>query len=880
MSRRILSIEESRLRVLPGSQRRGNCRLRMIALAALFLSLLTATPPDLRAQRHDRLQEWQRNKKYFDGLRSRGLYSLAETVCHRKLSGQTLDLVTSTRYAVELSRTLAEHSRAATTLADQTELLHQARQAVEQILESHPNHSQRILLESQLAFVTAFEVESLRWRVDLSPYDRPLADLARKTADLLIPKLQRLDQQAGELARSRKQDVLGEKLLPHQVRGLQRAIQLRLGSALLDKARLFPEASSDRADALVKAGEVLRSLAAVSSNDLTMWQSQLAYTTTLRLRKSSAAAWSMINAIHEDNPPAEIQDAMTFEHVELLLDENRYTDAADFLRRYQTETRRLTGPLSFLKARVFLHLSQIATEKNHPDLAAELRKEVHRAIQAATTTGNSYWAARAQNLLADEQSRNTYGAEAGALVREGQSLFAAGKTEAAAQRYGQALTTAQSRKANKAAAEIGYTYGSLLLQQKKFSDAATVFRLVITLHSQGPRAADADLLVAWCLGMEFRDDPTSERREAYMAALELHRTTYTESATAAEAGWMLAQLQEQRLQTTQALKLYVTVPDGHARYPESMIGVARCSETILNRLRRLNKSRAEWEPAIVGLLSPYIRSSTDSKSILTQLNAEFLVRTSRILLTLEQPDFESADGLLQHVLDAVSASADNPKQAEQLTQDVVETATGLRVVSLTGLGETDAATSLVKSTILLDRDRLAGILERLSAVAKLLPQDQKKRVGEIQLAAVELAGLKVQILSDQELDKFGPVIASALEQTEQNSQAVQILRRLLARRPKDTIMRRRVAEMLLETGKPADITAAQLEFRKLEASLKTGSDDWMDARIHVIETAIALKNFGEARKLLKVTRLLYPNLDSDDLKRRLNDASQALASRK
>jgi hypothetical protein len=110
MSRRILSIEESRLRVLPGSQRRGNCRLRMIALAALFLSLLTATPPDLRAQRHDRLQEWQRNKKYFDGLRSRGLYSLAETVCHRKLSGQTLDLVTSTRYAVELSRTLAEHS--------------------------------------------------------------------------------------------------------------------------------------------------------------------------------------------------------------------------------------------------------------------------------------------------------------------------------------------------------------------------------------------------------------------------------------------------------------------------------------------------------------------------------------------------------------------------------------------------------------------------------------------------------------------------------------------------------------------------------------------------------------------------------------------------
>lgn len=880
MSRRILSIKLSHLRLLPESQSGGRCGLRTIAIAAVLFSLLAATPRDLRAQPHDFLNEWQRTQKYFDGLRSRGLYSLAETLCHRKLSDQNLDLVISTRYAVELSRTLTEHSRAATTLADQTELLQQARQAVETMLETRRNHPQQILLESQLAFVSAFEVESLRWRVDLSPYDRPLADRALQTADSLIPELERLDQQAGELARIRKLDVLGEKLLPYQLRALQRAIQLRLGSTLLEKARLFPDSSPDQADALVKASEVLRSLAAISSNDLTMWQSQLTYTTTLRLRGTPAMAWSMINAMRADNPPAEIQDALAVEHVELLLDEKRYTDAADFLRQYQTETRRLTGPLSFLKARVFLQLSQLATENNRPDLASELLKEVHQAIRVATTTGNSYWASRAQNLLADEQSRNTYGAEVGALVREGQSLFAAGKTSAATQRYGQAFTTAQSRNANEDAAEIGYTYGSLLLQQKQFSEAATVFRLVTTLHAQGPRTADADLLAAWCLGMEFRDNPTSDQREAYMAALSHHRTTYTESATAAEAGWMLAQLQEQRLQTTEALKLYAAVPEGHARYPDSMIGVARCSETILNRLRRLNKSRTEWEPAIVGLLSPYIHSAMDSESRLTSIHAEFLVRTSRILLTLEQPDFESADGLLQHVLASASASADNPEQSPQLPPDMIETATGLRVVSLTGLGETDAAASLLRSTILLDRARLRGILDGLSSVSKLLPQDQKKHVGQIQLTAVELAGLNVLTLSEQELDKFGPVIASAFEETGQTGRAVQILNRLLARQPKDTTMRRRVAEMLLRTGKPADITAAQLQFRKLEASFKTGTDVWMDARIHVIEIALALKNFDEARKLLKVTRLLYPKLDNDDLNRRLNEVSAALASRK
>ena len=54
----------------------------------------------------------------------------------------------------------------------------------------------------------------------------------------------------------------------------------------------------------------------------------------------------------------------------------------------------------------------------------------------------------------------------------------------------------------------------------------------------------------------------------------------------------------------------------------------------------------------------------------------------------------------------------------------------------------------------------------------------------------------------------------------------------------------------------------------------------MDARIHVIELAIRLKKFDEARKLLKVTQLLYPDPGADNLTRRLNEASTTLASTK
>ena len=844
-------------------------------LMTMLLAIVGRTLPAF-SQDNPRREASQWTEQYFDGLRSRGLYSLAETVCHRKLADPKLDFLARCRYAVELSQTLAQHSRTAATLDEQTELLQQARQAISQILESRRNHPQQILLESQLAFVSAYELESLRWRLDLTPYDGKVKAEAHRLADSIIPLLQQLDAQAGEQARNSKIDVLGERLLPYQLRALQRATQLRLGLVFLEKARLLSDSPTDRADALVKSSEILRRLAAISSKDYVMWQSQLAYATTLRLRGTPAAAWSMIDAMREDNPPANVQHSLATEQVELLIVEDRFIDAADYLREYRTKHPQLTGTLNFLMAQVFLRLSQIAEEKNRSVLAAELQQEVQQAIQVATSTGNGYWAARAQNLLADQKIRSTYGKEVGALVREGQALYAKGDLSDSAKRYSQAFAKAQQKKANEIAAEIGYTYGSILLKLKKYAEAANVFSQVTALNKTGARAADADLLVAWCLGMQFRDAPNTERREAYMAALDNHRNAFAESPTAGESTWMLAQLQEQRLQTTKALKLYVSVPSNHTRYLDAMVGIARCSETILNRLRKLKKPRSEWEQAIIGLLRPYVQTAMNPNAGLSSSEADFLIRTARIMISMEQPDFETADGLLQHIL--ASVTSDDSSSQAPLPQSTIEAATGLRIVSLTCLGDTAAATELLKSTVLLNQDRLSGILSGLSAVAEFLPDNQRRNVGTIQLQATQHAGLNPADLSEEQIDTFGPIVASAYEMIGQPSLAIETLKRMLSKQPKDVAMRRRLAELLLTTQKTTDITAAQLQFRKLESSLKAGSLDWMDARIHVIESSILLKNFDEATKLLKVTQLLYPNPGTDELKRRLKEASTTLAS--
>jgi hypothetical protein len=255
---------------------RRTCRQLSIYFVAMFAACGSNFVAIGVAQDASRLSEWQRLQQYFDGLRDRGLYSVAEAACLSKLGDRKLGLVAQTRYAVELSKTYSEHARRATTLDEQTEQLDQARSAITEIIKARRNHPQLLLLQAQLAFVTTHEIELLRWRHELSPWNRAAADRAIELVSQVVPELTKLDNEAGDLSHQRTKDVLGEKLEPHQLRLLQRTIRLHLGSVLLHQALFYPERSPDRADALVKADGVLRPLSAIAANDRIMWRSQLA----------------------------------------------------------------------------------------------------------------------------------------------------------------------------------------------------------------------------------------------------------------------------------------------------------------------------------------------------------------------------------------------------------------------------------------------------------------------------------------------------------------------------------------------------------------------------------------------------------------------------
>jgi hypothetical protein len=76
----------------------------------------------------------------------------------------------------------------------------------------------------------------------------------------------------------------------------------------------------------------------------------------------------------------------------------------------------------------------------------------------------------------------------------------------------------------------------------------------------------------------------------------------------------------------------------------------------------------------------------------------------------------------------------------------------------------------------------------------------------------------------------------------------------------DGLLLSRTSALVQKLDTNAAQTVARQGWKKLENVSKAGSIKWLNARLHVVECTFALGETEECQKLLKVTKLLYPDL--------------------
>ena len=837
---------------------------RVRVLAACLVALVAATSVPTSLATDDSLEH------YFEQLRSLGLFSIAESYSVSRLSQSNLPASRRIELTIELSRTLSKHSEFVSE-HQQQELWKRAQAAVDDERSRAPTSSFAILLSCQSAIVPANEAEWLRFECELRPFDEALAARTRQQCNKSIELLSAAEHLLTPKERAVRKTP-GDGPSSYELNAWMYRVRLALSQTLRNRAELAANGSRERSVDLIDAESTARKLKD-AADEFIQIRAKLLMVSCARLKGELNRAEELL----EKGFPADgdkLVEEITAERVRVLLDQTQLRDALELTRKLRTSRQRLTGELWFLRTRTLLASRDLAVSRRDTALADDLRKEAQLTLQRCDDQVGGFWSRRCHQLWEATRTAEKYGPELDGLMQQARSDFLAARIEPALKGYARAEVAARAKGQTELACELGYTRASILLNDKQYETAGAEFLRLATEYPQNARAAASHLNGTFCLGRLYDEQKTQTLRERYTAALDQHLNLFSGNPTADDARYLKAQLEEQRLQAKAALPLYLNVAATHPRASEAHAGAARCYETLLLRLRDQKLPSREFEQSAVKSLLPFLPAD-DQDQLWSAPDCEVALHLAAILLLSEPPRFDRAEPLLQRIVQAAIPIKDDDEQSIRWRR-LRQRAETLRVVALAGNGKPIEAERLMTSLASAAPRDLLSIVERLAPFVSSENRQRQVQYVNLQLLAIETLSKHREALSHDELNQLDQSLARAYLASGQITKAVEIYQRQATAAPKDANRQREIAVLLAEHPQRECVVVARQCWRQVESLTKQGSPEWLTARLGVITTGIQLDQAAESRKLLGVTKLLYPELGGAELKSRFLAAEQKL----
>lgn len=817
--------------------------------------------------------------RFFDQLRSRQLFSLAERYCLEKLSRDDLPPGQRIDFAYELSRTFVQHALVAEA-DQQADLWDRSLQVLNQARNVVGKHERKLLLDLQSGFVECARGHALRWQSALTPENGPLR---RQALQAFAGGIEKLVQQDGELkVRLRKpppKDVPAQdKFSPAEIRGLLLTTEFELGKAYYETANLQPDNDTDRLGTIEEAERWLgAALNADRAGELGQ-ASQVLMAGCARLRIDANRALRLLDDLQASEPPAAITDLILAERARVFLMQQKPVEAADLLTENLKTRSHPPGELVSLRIEVLIQLWLAAEEKQATDLGNELQASIDQQLGKVHTTNPGYWATYCESLVTQARESQSLGTVLAEQVRRARGLYHAKQIPAAIAAYATAIESARKEGRDDLAFDLTYTRGSIEIESRQFSAAVQTFQDLVTAAPQHARAADAHFLAAYALGQIYAASATRQNREAYTRQLEAQRRLYPNHATSGEAVWMLGQLEEKRLQNSAAIKLYQQIPSDHARASSAAAAMARCYDRLLQRLRELKQPTETWETEAVDRLTALLPADRP-ETLLSEDQAILALHLSNIVLQSHNPDFARTDRWLEWVTrSAPSLPSGGPPQpappAEQPSSqwpELTRAAARLRVVSLAGQGRIPEAEKTLTTLAASSPSELLAIIDGLSKLVAQAQAEPQHNLGELQLrAALNLKSQRDQ-LNPEDQQRLDRCVAEAYVAAGRYEQAIEPFREQLKARPQDVTLLTGLAQLLMKFGQRARTEEAQAIWKQIEGRNKSGSTGWFEARYQVARCELELGNPDKALKLIGVTRVLFPQLGGAETQQKFQD---------
>ncbi len=860
--------------------------------------------------------------RFYEELRQRSLFSLVESDCLRRLETKSLNDRERSDLVLELSRSFAAHAWQ-TVGAEQDELWRRSRAVVSEWLSKTELPPRRELLDAQLALIDMSESEWHLAQSQLRPDDREFTRRGSETVGLAIERLTRLEKSLGLQVRLGAADSAagsrvdpkpaGAALTPFERRTLWQQVRWRLGLARTVHAKFSEPGSADRAESLVSANEWLLPLAGGPNDDRLTGDAQLALAEVARLRSDFEHAAKVLATFEKTlsvETPEGQRERFVIERSQLLLAMTQPTEAAAFLLGQRRESQRdkpaalrnqvpaippikWSSELAYWQVAVELAMWQLAADRGQLKLADEVWERATAEVSLLEKTEAGYWSARASADWQIARETHDYGHDLAALVRQARQAFAAGEADTAIRLFDEAIAKAsRSAAGSDGAAKLVFdlrdSRATLLFQAKRYADSAAAFR-ELAESPQQVRSPVVHLLWAFSLGRLFEQSPSDAKQGEFVSTLLSLRERYADQPEASEAAWLLGQLAERDQKFCEAINRFALIAESHPRRDAAWAAIARCHERQISQLRTdkvpitesIAAARQQLTPVVQRVLKRLDDPATVTvdrspatdlaettgelgrqpvMAVMNPFDAELLVRSARLLI--EHPsvaDQEFVDQLLARVIGSAR------------DRTWLNTAKQLQVVLLASRRKIDDAERLLDSLDRTTPDELLSLLDGLSSVAAQTDGSTQRLVAELQLRASRRLANSPQSLTESQRTRLWRARAEAFAVTGQPSHAVAAYQKLLDKSPRDTLLLHAVAELCERIDSPESLQKAKGCWRKLEAIHNPGNLDWLDARWHVIRCCQRLNERAEADKLLKLTKLLYPDLGNAAIKARFGE---------
>ena len=812
---------------------------------------------------------------YFSGLRSQGLFRVAEEYALARLADPEITASQRAILAVELSKVFAAHASEAGSDDEARELWTRAEESISPLLGQRDN-PRWVTLRSRQATLRCDRAVTEFWKSQLAPDSEPQRDAALQSA---LAALTELASAATDLKGTAPPSQRGMKaaegtLTSAELRRLGDEIEYLTVRMELNRARLSPT-GANRAAALLNAEQGSAALARRVNSDF-VWPARFARAEAMRWQGDPEKAFAFAKSLLTPDLSPELTDALVAEQARAKLALNAPADAIALLLERGRPPGSLAPELRAIVVECLLASLQVAQDRGDSALADDLFQQA----TAQQLLINGPWRVYVDALLGRTSETRLYGEKLAALVREGRVAAQRRDWPTAASAYERASQVATADGQDLLAAEFAFMRASIEIEAGHFEQAAQLLGQYQTRFPDDVRAAEAHLLAAWTLGKLDEQRPSEAHRAAYVAQLQEHLLKFPKSPTRGEAQWSLAVDAIQHREWLTAIDSLEAIPAEHERAIPAATQLPYCYEQGL--ANRIDPSERQlWEQRAESALAQHIARWPKPPAGWTLAQCVNALRWARVLLRLHDRRNNDADQLLVQILHSRDVEqremARDGSQLDPEWDRLVPAATQLRIISLAGLGRSVEAEKLLATATTAAPEDVLAILSGLSELAASLDEAAQRDLGRVQLTAARQLDRQRSTLTPEVAQQVDRCLAEAYTATGDLPEAIALYETLRKAHPKDRSLLEAIGSLSLKRGQPVDLKRARSIYRQLESFDPAGSPAWLRNRLTIARVCLQLGEKAECQKLLKVTRILYPELGGTELRGEYAELEKELA---